>query len=87
MPKHFNISSFSPLLDNTLFQADKLEEIIFNSSIREKNYFDYDFIKELLKVHKKGKRNYGPHLWILLNLSLWYDFWIKKEDIRKKYNL
>ena len=67
--------------------GDKLEEIIFNSSIREKNYFDYDFIKELLKVHKKGKRNYGPHLWILLNLSLWYDFWIKKEDIRKKYNL
>ena len=67
--------------------GDKLENILFNSSIREKNYFNYGFIKDLIAIHKKGKRDYSLQLWTLLNLSLWYDFWIKREDIKKKHSL
>ena len=53
-----------------------VESSILNSQLRERELFDYEFIKQLFTTHRSGKGNYSFHLWNLLNLSLWYDTWI-----------
>ncbi len=54
-----------------------VEDRLFNSAIRGREFFDYGFIKQLLNDHRAGKANYSFFLWSLLNLSLWYDQWIE----------
>jgi len=54
---------------------------LFNSEIRKRGYFNYDFIKRLYDNHKEGKRNEGQNLWNLMNLNLWYDYWIEGKSI------
>ena len=53
-----------------------VEDTLFNSSLRRRELFDYDFIKRLLDDHRAGRVNYSFYLWSLLNLSLWYEQWI-----------
>jgi len=66
---------------------DVMENILMNSTIRNKGYFDYKYIKKLIDQHEKKKFDFSSELWMLLNLSLWYDYWIEKVDIEKKYGL
>ncbi|MFQ6119867.1 MAG: asparagine synthase-related protein, partial [Methanosarcinales archaeon] len=61
--------------------GDIASEVLFNSNLRKRNYFNYDFIKQMLELHRRKKRNYSKQLWLLLNLNLWYDYWIEGEDI------
>jgi asparagine synthase (glutamine-hydrolysing) len=51
--------------------------LIMNSSIRRRELFDYAFVERLIEEHRSGKRDWSFHLWALLNVSLWYDRWIK----------
>jgi asparagine synthase (glutamine-hydrolysing) len=51
--------------------------LIMNSSVRRRELFDYTFIARLIEEHQSGKRDWRFHLWALLNVSLWYDGWIK----------
>jgi len=53
-----------------------VEDALFNSSLRRRHLFDYDFVRNLLAAHRKGRANYAFFLWSLLNVSLWYDQWI-----------
>lgn len=64
-----------------------LENIIMNSSIRKLDYFNYNYIRKMIEKHKNKKFDYSTELWMLLNLSLWYDYWIENTDIEKKFNL
>ena len=55
---------------------------LFNSHLmtgplRQRDYFDYQFIARLLDEHRRGTRDWSFHLWCLLNLSMWYERWIK----------
>jgi asparagine synthase (glutamine-hydrolysing) len=61
-----------------------IEDQLFTSSIRRREFFDYGFIKQLLGEHRAGKANYSFFLWSLLNLSMWYDQWIdgKSENVK-----
>ncbi|MFS8084765.1 MAG: asparagine synthase (glutamine-hydrolyzing), partial [Acidobacteriota bacterium] len=49
---------------------------LMNSSIRERNFFDYAFVQRLIDEHRREVRDWSANLWCLLNLSLWYDRWI-----------
>ena len=51
---------------------------LMNSTMRRRDFFDYKFIARLLDEHRSGKREWGFHLWALLNLSLWYERWIDR---------
>jgi asparagine synthase (glutamine-hydrolysing) len=51
---------------------------LINSTMRSRDFFDYKFIARLLDEHRRGKREWGFHLWALLNLSLWYERWIDR---------
>jgi len=59
-----------------------LDEIVdahlMNSPIRSRDFFDYKFIARLLDEHKRGTHDWSFHLWILLNLSMWYERWIER---------
>jgi asparagine synthase (glutamine-hydrolysing) len=57
--------------------ANQLEAQVMSSSLRKRDLFDYNFIARLFDEHRRGARNWGFQLWALLNLSLWYERWIK----------
>jgi asparagine synthase (glutamine-hydrolysing) len=52
---------------------------LMNSTMRRRDFFDYQFIARLLDEHRRGTKEWGFHLWALLNLSLWYERWIERE--------
>src|SRR6266511_6302821 len=55
----------------------KLNDRLMNSTLRQRNFFDYSFVARLIDEHRSGKRDWSFHLWCLLNLSLWYERWIE----------
>jgi asparagine synthase (glutamine-hydrolysing) len=55
-----------------------LEKLLMNSAMRRRDFFDYTFVARLLDEHRRGARDWGFHLWALLNLSLWYERWIER---------
>jgi asparagine synthase (glutamine-hydrolysing) len=57
-------------------EGKNLVKQLMNSSIRERNFFDYSFIQRLADEHTREVRDWSANLWCLLNLSLWYDHWI-----------
>lgn len=54
-----------------------LDQHVLGSSLRRRRLFDYSFIARLIDEHRRGARDWGFHLWCLLNLSLWYEQWIE----------
>ena len=57
-------------------ESKSLVKQLMNSSIRERNFFDYSFIQHLADEHAREAHDWSANLWCLLNLSLWYDHWI-----------
>jgi len=49
---------------------------LLNSTMRQRDLLDYTFVARMLEEHRSRKRDWGFHLWALLNLSLWYERWI-----------
>ncbi|HEY2962940.1 MAG TPA: asparagine synthase (glutamine-hydrolyzing) [Pyrinomonadaceae bacterium] len=49
---------------------------LLNSTMRKRDLLDYGFVAGMLEEHRSQKRDWGFHLWALLNLSLWYEQWI-----------
>ena len=50
---------------------------LVNSPMRKRDFLDYHFIERLMDEHARRRRDWGAHLWGLLNLSLWYERWIE----------
>jgi asparagine synthase (glutamine-hydrolysing) len=57
-----------------------LVEQLMNSSLRERNFFDYSFIQRMADEHARETRDWSANLWCLLNLSLWYEHWIARAN-------
>jgi asparagine synthase (glutamine-hydrolysing) len=51
---------------------------LMNSPMRKREFLDYRFVEHLLAQHRSGQKDWGFHLWALLNLSLWYERWIDR---------
>jgi asparagine synthase (glutamine-hydrolysing) len=56
--------------------ADALQSRVMDSALRRRDLLDYRFVARLFDEHRRGAREWGFHLWALLNLSLWYERWI-----------
>jgi asparagine synthase (glutamine-hydrolysing) len=54
---------------------------ILNSRLRERRYFNYDYLTNLLAKQRRSEIDMSAALWILFNLSKWYDYWIAGERI------
>jgi asparagine synthase (glutamine-hydrolysing) len=56
--------------------APYARNLVERSRLRERNLFNYNHISELFDQHIAGTADFGVQLWILMNLSAWYDHWI-----------
>jgi asparagine synthase (glutamine-hydrolysing) len=52
---------------------------VLNSTLRKRDLLDYEFVNRMLVQHRNRSKDWGFHLWALLNLSLWYERWIDRE--------
>ncbi len=57
--------------------AGELLQLIMDSRMRSRKFFDYRFIEQLADEHRRERQDWSAHLWALLNVSVWYDRWIK----------
>ncbi|HSE17892.1 MAG TPA: asparagine synthase (glutamine-hydrolyzing) [Pyrinomonadaceae bacterium] len=55
------------------------DEHLINGTMRRRDLLDYGFVSRMLEEHRSKTRDWGFHLWALLNLSLWYERWIDKR--------
>ena len=55
------------------------DEHLLNSTMRRRSLLNYDFIGRMLSEHRNKSKDWGFHLWALLNLSLWYERWIDRR--------
>jgi len=51
---------------------------LINSPMRRREFLNYQFVDRLLDEHRRKQKDWGFHLWALLNLSLWYERWIDR---------
>ncbi len=54
------------------------DQHLMNSTMRRRNLLDYEFVGRMLHEHRNQTKDWGFHLWALLNLSLWYERWIDR---------
>ncbi|HET7113270.1 MAG TPA: asparagine synthase C-terminal domain-containing protein, partial [Pyrinomonadaceae bacterium] len=52
------------------------DQHLMNSTMRRRDLLDYEFVGRMLDEHRNRTKDWGFHLWALLNLSLWYERWI-----------
>ena len=55
---------------------DYLQSNLLSSKCLERGYFNKDIVKELVKEHINGKKDYSAPLWALLILELWHQKFI-----------
>ena len=55
------------------------DDHLMNSTMRKRDLLDYGFVSRMLEEHRSKTRDWGFHLWALLNLSLWYERWIDRR--------
>jgi asparagine synthase (glutamine-hydrolysing) len=53
-----------------------IDEHLINGTMRKRDLLDYGFVSRMLEEHRAKTRDWGFHLWALLNLSLWYERWV-----------
>jgi len=58
-------------------EGDDLIQRVMSSRLRQRNFFDYGFIKRLADEHRRQQRDWSANLWCLLNLTAWYERWIE----------
>src|SRR5687768_8980645 len=51
-------------------------EHLMSSTMRRRDLLNYEFVGRMLDEHRSHTKDWGFHLWALLNLSLWYERWI-----------
>ena len=49
------------------------ENLLLNSKFSKIDLFDKNYMKNILSIHKSGKKNYSPEIYLLLMLNLWYE--------------
>jgi len=55
------------------------DEHLLNSRMRSRDFLNYEFIARMLAEHRNKSKDWGFHLWALLNVSLWYERWIDSK--------
>ncbi|MBF8267068.1 MAG: asparagine synthase (glutamine-hydrolyzing) [Dehalococcoidia bacterium] len=54
---------------------------ILDSGLKERGFFNTDFIESMMKDHTSGRADHMYQLWPLFNLALWHRYWIEGRDI------
>jgi len=54
-----------------------MTDSILNSKIRTREFFNYEYIEDMLRQQRQGESYFSTHLWVLFNICRWYDCWIE----------
>jgi len=57
------------------------ESRILGSTLVRQGTLRQDFIKSMIRSHQERRIDAGQNIWNLLNLALWYDYWIEGKDV------
>ncbi|HSB29799.1 MAG TPA: asparagine synthase C-terminal domain-containing protein, partial [Pyrinomonadaceae bacterium] len=52
------------------------DDHLLHSTMRRRNLLNYEFVGRMLEEHRNRTKDWGFHLWALLNLSMWYEKFI-----------
>ena len=53
------------------------EDAVLGSPLMREGYFERDYIAKRFQEHRNGHSHHALRLWVLFNLTAWYDHWIK----------
>lgn len=54
----------------------EVESQLLASKLLERGFFDQAYIKSLFAQHFSGRRDNGLYIWVLYNLTRWFDYWV-----------
>jgi asparagine synthase (glutamine-hydrolysing) len=54
-------------------------DLLSETNIRKRGYFNYEYIKSMLNEHYCGRRNFDDRIWSLIMLELWHQVYIDKK--------
>jgi asparagine synthase (glutamine-hydrolysing) len=60
--------------------GDQLEQQLVRSEINELGYLNPETVRDLLALHRSGRADRSFQLWNILNLSVWFDYWIARRE-------
>lgn len=66
---------------------DLAEQIFTPSAVKERGYFNYDYLKNIWEKYDQSKLIYGKQLFTIINLELWQRMFIDSEKIPKNRNV
>jgi asparagine synthase (glutamine-hydrolysing) len=53
------------------------EDTVLRSPLMVEGYFNRDHVAKLFREHRNGPSHHALRLWVLYNLTAWYDHWIR----------
>ncbi len=60
----------------------ELKEMVFDvlskEKIKEKKYFNYDYVEKIVEQHLAGRRDNAHRIWPLITFELWHDSYIQQ---------
>jgi asparagine synthase (glutamine-hydrolysing) len=56
---------------------DTVNDVLSTKQIKEKGFFDSNYVQRIIGDHEKMKVDYSRNIWGLLIFALWYDRWMQ----------
>lgn len=58
-----------------------VENSILSSGLIKRGYFHEQHIRRLCADHRSSRSENAAQIWVLFNLTAWYDFWIQGKEV------
>jgi len=55
-------------------------DVLLDHSAQRSGYFNLSAVEKLLREHTSGKRNFGIHIWALMNFELWHRRFMRQDE-------
>lgn len=64
-----------------------IQSCLSQKALKERGYFNYDYIKKVFNNYKKSRLYYGRQLWNLFTLELWFRIFIDQDAAKPKLDI
>lgn len=62
-------------------EFQELSKILIDSQAQKREYFNIEFVKQMLKEHQLGIADHSLRLWTLLTLELWFRIYMDNNNL------
>jgi asparagine synthase (glutamine-hydrolysing) len=67
--------------------GQNVEQAILASPLIRRGFFDPSYVRRLFGLHRAHRQNNAEKIWILFNLTAWYEHWIERKAPAARYAL